>query len=50
MENGPIWDIIANDIVRHDRFREISANVQELYVNREFKLHVSGNGRFELSW
>jgi hypothetical protein len=37
--------IIANDIVRHNRFREISANVQELYVNREFKLHVSRNGK-----
>ena len=32
MENGPIWDIIANDIVRHERFRDIPANVQELYM------------------
>ena len=22
MENGPIWDIIANDIVRHDAMRD----------------------------
>ena len=33
IENGPIWDIIANDIVRHERFRNIPANVQELYAN-----------------
>ena len=33
MENGPIWDTIANDIVRHERFRNIPANVQELYAN-----------------
>ncbi|CAB3981629.1 Hypothetical predicted protein, partial [Paramuricea clavata] len=33
MEIGPIWDMIANDIVRHERFREIPANVQELYAN-----------------
>ena len=33
MEIGPIWDMIANDIVRHERFRDIPgifpANVQE---------------------
>ena len=32
-----IWDMIANDIVRHERFRDIPgifpANVQELYAN-----------------
>ena len=33
MENGPIWDIIANDIVRHERFRDIPANVQKLCAN-----------------
>ena len=33
IENGPIWDIIANDIVRHERFRDNPANVQELYAN-----------------
>ena len=33
MENGPIWDIIANDIVRHEKFRDIPANVKELYAN-----------------
>ena len=33
MEIGPIWDMIANDIVRHERFRDIPANVQELYAN-----------------
>ena len=33
MENGLMWDIIVNDIVRHERFREIPANVQELYAN-----------------
>ena len=33
MENGPIWDIIVNDIVRHERFHNIPANVQELHAN-----------------
>ena len=33
MENGPIWDIIINDSVRHERFRQIPANVQDLYAN-----------------
>ena len=33
MEIGPIWDMISNDIVTHERFRDIPANVQELYAN-----------------
>jgi hypothetical protein len=34
MENSPIWDIIANDIVQYvkdERLREIPIIVQELY-------------------
>ena len=33
MENRPIWYIIVNDIVRHDRFRETPGNMQEVYAN-----------------
>ena len=33
MEIGLIWDMMANDIVRHEIFRDIPANVQKLYAN-----------------
>ena len=29
----PVEPVIANDILRHERFRDIPANVQELYAN-----------------
>ncbi len=32
-QNSLIWDIIGNDIVRHKRFCDIPANIQELYAN-----------------
>ena len=31
--NGPVWDIVINDISRDERFINMPANVQELYVN-----------------
>ena len=32
--NGPVWDIVMNDIARDERlFINMPANVQELYVN-----------------
>ena len=31
--NGPVWDIVINDIARDERFINMPANVQELYVN-----------------
>ena len=35
MENGPVWDIMANDIVRHERFRDIPAHpIRTLYPNK----------------
>lgn len=32
-QNGPLWDIIINDIVRDERFENMPANAQELYTN-----------------
>ena len=31
--NGPVWDIVINDIARDERFINMPANVQELYAN-----------------
>ena len=31
--NGPVWDIVINDIARDERFISMPANVQELYAN-----------------
>ena len=31
--NGPVWDIVINDIARDERFVNVPDNVQELYVN-----------------
>lgn len=31
--NGPVWDIVINDIARDERFMNMPDNVQELYVN-----------------
>ena len=31
--NGPVWDIVINDIVRDERFMNMPDNVQELYAN-----------------
>ena len=31
--NGPVWDIVINDIAREERFVNVPENVQELYRN-----------------
>ena len=31
--NGPVWDIVINDIARDERFMNMPDNVQELYAN-----------------
>ena len=31
--NGPVWDIVINDIARDERFVNVPENVQELYRN-----------------
>ena len=31
--NGPVWDIVINDIARDERLINMPANVQELYAN-----------------
>ena len=31
--NGPIWDIVMNDIAQDERFVNVPENVQELYRN-----------------
>ena len=53
MENGLIWDIIANDVVRHERFREIPANVQELYADAgsvKLEQHFTCDPHVTLQW
>jgi hypothetical protein len=30
--NGPVWDIVINDIARDERFMNMPDNMQELYV------------------
>ena len=30
--NGPVWDIVINDIARDERFMNMPVNMQELYV------------------
>ena len=32
-QNGPVWDIVINNIVRDERFMNMPDNVQELYAN-----------------
>ena len=31
--NGPVWNIVINDIARDERFVNVLENVQELYRN-----------------
>ena len=33
MRNGPIWDLVMNDIIRDNRFQNVPANVQDIYQN-----------------
>ena len=33
MRNGPVWDLVINDMIRDNRFQNVPANVQDLYQN-----------------
>ena len=33
MRNGPVWDLVINDMIRDNRFQNVPANAQDLYQN-----------------
>ena len=31
--NGPLWDVVINEVVRDERFQQLPADVRQLYEN-----------------